>query len=132
MPDHTTDTPTIAQLTERIAEINRNNGWEYTIPTDIPKLLMLCVSELAEAMEADRTDRHANVGQFKEMLKLCPITKSKIFERYIKNSFEDELADAVIRILDLCERCDIDITKFIDMKLEYNKTRGLRHGGKKY
>ena len=42
-----------------------------------------------------------------------------------------ELADAVIRILDMCARYEIDLDTCIKIKHTYNKTRPIRHGGKK-
>ena len=53
------------------------------------------------------------------------------FQDYIKDSFEDEIADAVIRLFDLTEGFGIDLEKHIRMKLNYNKTRPYKHG-KKY
>jgi NTP pyrophosphatase (non-canonical NTP hydrolase) len=42
-----------------------------------------------------------------------------------------ELADIVIRVLDIAARKGIDIEKAILEKHEYNKTRPYKHGGKK-
>ena len=41
-----------------------------------------------------------------------------------------ELADLIIRVLDTCAAYSIDIESAITQKMEYNKTRGYRHGGK--
>lgn len=41
-----------------------------------------------------------------------------------------ELADAIIRILDLAAWLDLDIAQALVWKLEYNKTRSHKHGGK--
>lgn len=41
-----------------------------------------------------------------------------------------ELADAVIRILDLCEDEGIDLERAIEEKMDFNDTRPHRHGGK--
>lgn len=41
-----------------------------------------------------------------------------------------EFADIIIRILDTCEGYGIDIEVALRMKIEYNKTRSYRHGGK--
>jgi NTP pyrophosphatase (non-canonical NTP hydrolase) len=42
-----------------------------------------------------------------------------------------ELADVLIRIADTCAHYDIPLEKAILDKLQYNKTRPYRHGGKK-
>lgn len=39
-----------------------------------------------------------------------------------------ELADAVIRIADYCGRMDWDLEDAIKAKMEYNATRGYKHG----
>lgn len=44
--------------------------------------------------------------------------------------FAVELADAVIRILDLCGALGIDLEQVVDTKHSYNRTRPRRHGGK--
>ena len=41
-----------------------------------------------------------------------------------------ELADVVIRVLDLCGRFEIDLEHVMALKHEYNKSRPYRHGGK--
>ena len=93
-------------------------------------LLMLCVSELAEAMEADRKDRYADL-ELIEKDKEDFIDFKWSFENSIKDTFEDELADTIIRILDLCGAKGIDIEKHIELKMKYNATRERMHG-KKY
>lgn len=79
--------------------------------------LMLVITELSEAVEADRKDRHADIAKFKEWqgnsLSLSEETRIKRFkedfEAYIKDTVEDELADAYIRLLDLAGLWDINI-----------------------
>lgn len=39
-----------------------------------------------------------------------------------------ELADAVIRIADLCGHLGIDLEAAIDLKMAYNETRPFKHG----
>ena len=53
------------------------------------------------------------------------------FEEKFKDKFQDEIADTFIRLLDLCGYLNINIDEWIDAKLEYNRTRGYKHG-KKY
>ena len=45
--------------------------------------------------------------------------------------FPVELADCLIRILDTCAALNIDISEAVELKMQYNKTRPFRHGGKK-
>lgn len=82
--------------------------------------LMLVVSELAEAMEADRKD----------------LMDDKLPSRHGR---EVELADAVIRIFDLAGAYDMDLGGAIAAKLAYNALRAdhrldarLAEGGKSY
>jgi NTP pyrophosphatase (non-canonical NTP hydrolase) len=42
-----------------------------------------------------------------------------------------ELADAFIRLMDFCKEAKIPIEQYVQLKHEYNKTRPVRHGGKK-
>ena len=77
----------------------------------ISQKLMLVVSELGEAMETLRKNGlQINNNEF------------------IKDSFSDEIADAIIRLFDLCGQLNIDIEKCIKWKHEYNKSRPYKHG----
>jgi NTP pyrophosphatase (non-canonical NTP hydrolase) len=106
---------------------------------EVGTLLMLIVSEISEAMEADRNGRYADLSTHDDrvrsnhgLTKDVPDYFNHSFETLIKDTFEDELADTIIRILDLCGAMNIDIQRHIDLKIEYNKSRDKMHGGKKY
>lgn len=65
--------------------------------------LCLVISELMEAVEADRKGKRFNKDakdtyELIQNIKFCKV----IYDNYIKGSIEEELADAVIRLLDLC------------------------------
>lgn len=68
--------------------------------------LCLVISELMEALEADRKRMHAFRTPFEDFI--CRFTTDPehaykvAFDEYIKDSVEDELADAAIRLFDLC------------------------------
>ncbi len=125
----TKDMKTLNQLRDEIHENAKNKGfWDKERETGT--LLMLCVSELAEAMEADRNGLYADL-ELIEKDKENFIDFKWSFENSIKDTFEDELADTIIRILDLCGAKGIDIEKHIELKMKYNATRERMHG-KKY
>lgn len=108
-------------------------------PQPVATNLMLIVSELSEALEADRKNKHADFNKFGDTYELelsdfagtfpnRPPAYKTAFEAGIKDTFEDEIADAFMRLMDLCGAMDIDIEKHIRMKAEYNELRPPRHG----
>lgn len=127
---------TLNELRDEIHENAKNKGF-WDSPRETGTLLMLCVSELAEAMEADRVGKHSDTTGIDELIKAgytwddSPVSYESYFERDVKDTFEDELADDIIRILDICGARSIDIEKHIEMKMKYNQTRERMHG-KKY
>ena len=99
--------------------------------------LMLIVSELAESMEADRKHRSAEkvieggITQFEYFEKRVLSGESdfrRAFEVYIKDHRETELADALIRIGDLCYEYNIDLEKYVRYVMLYNLDRPAMHG----
>jgi len=88
----------LAQLCHSIAK--EKGFWDEE--RNIGEALMLVVTELAEAMEGYRHQDDAN--------------------------FREELADAFIRLLDLCGGLNIDIENEIYQKSIVNKKRPYKHG----
>jgi len=90
------------------------------IERNVGEMLMLCVSELAEAMEGHRKNlMDDKLPQYKQ--------------------FDVEIADTFIRLFDLCGGLNIPITEIVYAKLAYNMNRAdhkpenrLQPGGKKY
>jgi len=97
-------------LAAEINEINVGNGWKVATPLSwhderhIPTLLCLIHSEVSEALEGFRHGDRKNVAE--------------------------ELADTIIRVLDLAGGLGIDIDAEVEAKLAKNRERGFRHGGK--
>jgi NTP pyrophosphatase (non-canonical NTP hydrolase) len=93
---------------------------------------MLIVSEIAEAVEAHRENRMAEAGAARhivlKMAEMDMATFPEYFRSLVKDTVQDELADAIIRLLDLSAYMGIDIDAHIQAKLAYNATRGTRHG----
>ena len=76
--------------------------------------LMLVITELAEAVEADRKGYYGDADKFIEAMNVykegdSPICFESHFNKYIKDSVADELADAVIRLLDLAGLRDVKV-----------------------
>ena len=96
--------------------------------------ISLIASELGEATEAMRRGNRFEGG--KEGLEIISNLVDDTFKfqssyvTHIKDTFENELADCFIRLCDLCCKMDIDIERFIKLKMEYNKTRDVKHGKK--
>lgn len=61
---------------------------------------MLIITEISEAVEADRKGKHADMAFFNRKYKDYSDTRFG-FERTIKGSVDEELADVIIRCLDL-------------------------------
>lgn len=126
----------IREISKEIHQTNVEKGfWEDKATKNVGEVLMLCVSELSEALEAHRKGKHAiksfNLDQHEEWDLTNPNDAAyyaQEFQVAIKDSFEDEIADTVIRLFDLCEGFGIDLEYHIRMKLNYNKTRPFKHG----
>jgi NTP pyrophosphatase (non-canonical NTP hydrolase) len=125
-------------INELAQEIHKNavsKGF-YEEEKDTATWLMLIVTEVAEACEADRKDHFADWEAFDGGL-VGPLSiRDRIgwvsdFDDYIKDSFEDELADIMIRVMDLAAHKGIDLETHIRAKMHRNSLREYKHG-KKY
>ena len=118
------------ELSKVIHDIAKSKGF-WDKPSETGTLLMLVTSELSEALEADRKGKYADMQRFSEDSVYMKGSFVNSFEECIKDTFEDELADSLIRILDIAASRNIDIQEHVLLKLKYNQTRPYKHG-KKY
>ena len=97
-------------------------------PQNIATLLMLIITEISEACEADRKGKRADMRSFKMAEASGRVDFSIAFNRHIKDSFEDELADVLLRLVGLAAIEGIDLDAHVAMKMRYNTLREYRHG----
>lgn len=91
--------------------------------------MMLIISELGEAVEAKRTGKKGDWDSYQKVLHEKSVSFDKdAFKEYIKDCPEDEIADALIRILDMTGGEGINIGKHVEHKAAYNSTRPRLHG----
>lgn len=103
-------------ITEITHAISKDKGF-WDEDRNYGEIIALIHSELSEALEELRThpipefvyDTEDEKGELKP------------------NGFFVELADSIIRILDVCGHHGIDMENVILHKLNYNSTRGRKH-----
>ncbi len=102
----------------------KDKGWWDAQPFNIPEKLALIHSEVSEALEEYRN------GNALRIYTNDAGARVEYREGTKPEGMPIELADAIIRILDLCSRMEVDIEYALELKHAYNKTREVRHGGK--
>lgn len=124
----------INDLAKIIHQNNVKKGF-YEGEKNIGEMLALIHSEVSEALECDRKDKHCQLVNYEDWLIINQASddtsKKQYFEEYVKDTFQDELADIMIRVMDLAHFKGIDLETHIYAKMEYNSLRPYKHG-KKY
>ena len=110
----------IKKLQVRIHNDNKERGWWE----EEPHTAQVLINIISESIEAWKEYVHNHAWD-------------EIYFEIDDNGNEKpegipiEMADSFIRILDACEAKGIDLISAVRLKLDYNKTRGYRHGGRK-
>lgn len=106
----------LQKLSKEIHQTAVEHGWwDAEVATSALEKLALIHSEVSEALEAWRIDD----------------IEIRIEDSGKPEGFAVELADAIIRILDLTMSMGLNMDEAVRVKMEYNKTRPFRHGGKR-
>ena len=115
----TNDVLSLRKIQDKLHGQARAMGW-HDKPREIGTLIALCHSELSEALEGARKD---------------------LFDDHLpdRKMIEVELADCIIRILDMAGSLDLDVAGAIAEKHQYNAKRAdhqranrAADGGKKF
>ena len=109
------DPERLSKLQQKIWDIATAHGF-HDKPMSTEHWSGLIMTEMAEAVEADRNNRRANTKGMAELIKLLQAASeeglsdhwykvwySEYYKSYIKGSIEEEFADIVIRVLDMAQ-----------------------------
>lgn len=99
-----------------VGEVARNNGWGQNRRSILERLALI-YEELGEATGALRI----GMGE---------VTEISVDTTGKPEGFAIELADVVMRIFTLCHEEEIDLENAMRTKLDFNRSRSWRHGGR--
>lgn len=103
----------INKLAIKIHQTAREKGW-WDEQRNFGEMIALCHSELSELLEAIREGN-------KESKNIPGVSCA-----------EEEIADTIIRLLDMSQGSMFNIGKALVLKMDFNKNRPYKHGGKKF
>lgn len=93
--------------------------WEEGVNQQLPTKVALLHSECSELLEAYRTGNPSTPCD--KFAKGLPLSRE-----------EEEMADILLRLMDLAAYQGVDLMKAAAVKHAFNKTRPTKHGGKEF
>jgi NTP pyrophosphatase (non-canonical NTP hydrolase) len=121
----------INELAKQVHENAKAHGF-FDKEKNIGEMLCLIHSEVSEALESDRNGMYVTYPNM-DAINGWVSDKDflKAYKLHVKSNFEEEMADIVIRVMDLCAFKGIDLEAHIKAKMRYNSLREYKHS-KKY
>jgi len=101
-------------LADTCYRIAGSKGWHENDPRNFGEVIALIHSEASEAFEFHRKGDDAPSDHIPDF-----------------TGVEEEFADIIIRVLDAGVELQLRVPEAVIAKLEYNRTRTHKHGGKK-
>lgn len=120
------------KLQNEVWKIAEEKGW-HEKEVSFGDFISNCHAELSEAFEIYRKKGDSGIDHVQPFEWLEHTTHGKVDMKIVASTPEGipiELADVIMRILDFCETNGISMYQAIEMKMNFNKTREHRHGGK--
>ena len=117
---------TVEQMTAEVRAINIEKGWR--VPSGGPggntfgDYIALLHSEASEALEAYRSWRLTDMTDDEVNVNAAGLPKPE--------GVGSELADVLIRLLDMSDVFGIDLAAEYERKVAYNRRRAFQHGGR--
>ena len=116
------DPERLAKLQQRIWDVATAHGW-HEKPISTAQYCGLIMTEMAEAVEADRNGRRAKTDMMADVIKKqakgIGLTQQwyetwfmVYYRMHVKGSIEEEFADVVIRVLDMAQEVHGDNMKW--------------------
>lgn len=129
----------INELAKEVHENAVKHGWWEKPPT-LPEAIALIHSELSEALEEYRQGNLLIYGTCALALEDCKFSEvcdmagqpggAEVAGPCKPEGIAVELADVILRTLDLMAALGVDVDAVVMAKHRYNLTREYRHGGK--
>ncbi|HET7110164.1 MAG TPA: hypothetical protein VFI41_04790 [Gemmatimonadales bacterium] len=113
----------LSEYAEQIHKTAVDHGWWENGDRNIGEVMMLIVTEVAEAFE------HYRHGQ--DITEVFYLDDKREGVKDKPDGVPIELADILIRVLDFAHYNGIDIERAMQIKMAYNDSRPYKHGGKK-
>lgn len=121
----------INKTAKAVHENAKSNSF-FDEPKNIGEMLCLIHSEVSEALECDRKDQYCKIDiNTSKIMELKDADFKNDYIDFVKESFEAELADIMIMVMDLAASKGVDLEAHIAAKMRYNSLRPHKHG-KKY
>jgi NTP pyrophosphatase (non-canonical NTP hydrolase) len=113
-------------MAHEVRLLNIEKGWrekDGSTTNTFGDMVALLHSEVSEALEAFRTWRLEDATSLR-----LPTLQEPLLPK--PEGVGSELADILIRLLDMCDLYGIDLNYEYERKMAYNRTRRHRHGGR--